>query len=774
MADAIPLKLVDNGDGTGKLVQFATGETIPLDNLAAALKLLGGLVPAAGLPYFKDNKSAALASLSDKALELLAKASTADMLKLLGAAGAGANKDITSLEGLTTALPIAQGGTGATTGLDALNGLLGARFTEQPTIAPSLLLDFVNRGTLDARMTFERMTPGTCYGPDGKLRIIAADQPRFDHDPVTRARRGLLIEEARSNQLTATQDLSRTWIGSRATALPRMGASPDGGYGANKLVEDNSSNSTHQLTQNTSFKSGWTYAFSMYAKAGERSIVQLAFNGAAFSTPQRAAFDLAKGLPGVAQGSPEIGMTPVGGGWYRIWMVAAATATGVAGCILYLTDATGAVSYSGDAMSGAYFWGGQLEVGTFPTSYIPSIEAVTARTTTATYFDQAGILRTAAAGIARQAYGFDGQRWSPAGLVVEGAATNVVLASQTFNHEKWVSGAGGSAQAVDNTTISPDGTKTAATITDSVTTEIQGLQQGLAITSSAGGQTASVYMKAGTSSIASMRFTLSGGSSVVGEVAVNLATGAAMWRGGVAGFRYLVQAVGSGWYRVSITLIDNNSGNVNANLEFRPAWASTLKDAFESTATGSIYLWGAQAEAGYYATSYIPTTTDPVTRAADSVTSTAAMREWESITLPLAGWYNFDEGTVAANWFTQLSGQSKYPWSLEGAGSLLSMYDAGQQTGMFAMAGSAVLHQVEAGRAASGRQRAAYAFAANEFALSLNGDAPVTAASAVMPQPTALRIGNRNAGDRPLNGHLRHLRYFPKRLTNTELQALSA
>jgi len=33
MADAYPLKLVDNGDGNGKLVQFASGDTIPRDNL---------------------------------------------------------------------------------------------------------------------------------------------------------------------------------------------------------------------------------------------------------------------------------------------------------------------------------------------------------------------------------------------------------------------------------------------------------------------------------------------------------------------------------------------------------------------------------------------------------------------------------------------------------------------------------------------------------------------------------------------------------------------
>lgn len=644
----------------------------------------------------------------------------------------------------------------------------------QPVVMPTLLLDFLNRKSLDGRASFARLSVATCYGPDGKLRVVPANQPRFEHDPLTGARQGLLIEESRTNLLTATQDLTRTWIGVRATALPRMGASPDGGFGASKLIEDNSGGSTHQLSQNISFNNGWTYAFSVYVKAAERTIVQLAFNGAAFSTPQRAAFNLVTGVANVAQGSPLVGIAPVGGGWYRISMIAASTSANVASCVLYLTDATGAVSYNGDAMSGAFFWGAQVEAGNFLTSYIPSSETVTARTSVATYFDQGGVLRTAAAGVARQAYGFDGQRWAPAGLVVEGAATNVVLASQTFNHEKWVSGAGGSAQAVDNTTISPDGTKNAATITDSVTNEIQGLQQGLAITSSTGGQTASLFMKAGTSSIASLRLTLSGATSVVGEVIVNLANGAAIWRGGVAGFRYLVQSVGGGWWRVSLTLIDNGSGNTNANLEIRPAWAATLKDIFESSATGNIAVWGAQLEAGYYATSYIATTTDAVTRAADSVTSAAVMREWETITLPLTGWYNFQEGTIAASWTAQASGQSKYPWSLEGPAGLLNVYDSNGQVGMFATANGATLHQQETNRVPTGPQRAAHAFTAQDFAMSLNGQGVLTANSATMPQPAALRLGNRNAGDRPLNGCLRHLRYFPKRLTNSELQALSA
>src|SRR6185503_9954569 len=57
--------------------------------------------------------------------------STADGARAnLGAAGSGANIDITSLTGLTTPLSVAQGGTGANTASNGLANLGGASLTQ--------------------------------------------------------------------------------------------------------------------------------------------------------------------------------------------------------------------------------------------------------------------------------------------------------------------------------------------------------------------------------------------------------------------------------------------------------------------------------------------------------------------------------------------------------------------------------------------------------------------------------------------------------------------
>ena len=71
-------------------------------------------------------------------------------------------------------------------------------------LPPSALrLDFVNDvftpGGFGSVITFTRASTATHFDATGALQTAAIDTPRIDHDPVTLARRGLLIEAARTN-----------------------------------------------------------------------------------------------------------------------------------------------------------------------------------------------------------------------------------------------------------------------------------------------------------------------------------------------------------------------------------------------------------------------------------------------------------------------------------------------------------------------------------------------------------------------------------------------
>jgi hypothetical protein len=61
--------------------------------------------------------------------------------------------------------------------------------------------------------TFTRASIATFVNSAGLIEVALADTPRFDHDPVTLAPKGLLLEEARTNLLTRSNNIENatTW-----------------------------------------------------------------------------------------------------------------------------------------------------------------------------------------------------------------------------------------------------------------------------------------------------------------------------------------------------------------------------------------------------------------------------------------------------------------------------------------------------------------------------------------------------------------------------------
>ena len=83
------------------------------------------------------------------------------------------------------------------------------------------------------------------------MQMAPANQPRFDHDPVTRAPLGLLIEGAATNLLWHSQDFPQTsWVKSNVGVVGGQ-AAPDGSATAAKVTPDTAS-SLHRISQ------GWT------------------------------------------------------------------------------------------------------------------------------------------------------------------------------------------------------------------------------------------------------------------------------------------------------------------------------------------------------------------------------------------------------------------------------------------------------------------------------------------------------------------------------------
>lgn len=253
-----------------------------------------------------------------------------------------------------------------------------------PDIRPSLLLDFANSGRVDPRIQCTRASAATCFGPDGKLRTVAANVPRIDYDPVTGKCLGLLVEEDRTNLFSYSHDFSQGVWAKLALAPTAVDAAlaPDGTMSAEGLVP-NTSNVNHYVDRSVvNLSAATNHCGSVYLKKGtaKDGLLRLFGTGNAMHGV-RLNFDT-----GIAtfvstneyltQGgvTTSWGAEYVGNGWWRLWVAGSPDAAAQRRLFrITLSSATGGETFEGDGVTpGVYVWGGQLEQGTFPSSYIPT------------------------------------------------------------------------------------------------------------------------------------------------------------------------------------------------------------------------------------------------------------------------------------------------------------------------------------------------------------------------------------------------------------------
>jgi hypothetical protein len=182
-----------------------------------------------------------------------------------------------------------------------------------------------------------------------------------------------------------------------------------------------------------------------------------------------------------------------------------------------------------------------------------------------------------------------------------------------------------------------------------------------------------------------------------------------------------------------------------------------------------------QLEQGAFATSVIPTTTTALTRSADVASVNT-----------LSPWYNASAGTLFAEYnipFALTSGANSRLATLLGAGGAavdeLPLFIA-QASGRAASA-NAFTGGVNAGRidalvsfTANTSNKAAYAYASNDRSVTTSGSSPtISTAAYTIPTVTTLRLGQDGGGTNNINGYLRRITYYPRRLSNADLQTIT-
>jgi hypothetical protein len=238
----------------------------------------------------------------------------------------------------------------------------------------------------DSKFTFTRASTATYFDAIGIMQTALADELRIDYDPETGECLGTLIEEARTNLLTYSEDFSNAAWGKFTSSISANATTaPDGTTTMDELIE-NSGTAEHHVRQNKTISAGEKAVFSIFAKANTRNRIQLRLlDLASTSDGANTTFDLSTGtvvVGGAFGAGTEFGngIEDCGGGIYRCWIAVKANATiTTAICDCFLIESGTTRNYAGDGTSGLYIWGAQLEAGAFPTSYIPTTTAAVTR-----------------------------------------------------------------------------------------------------------------------------------------------------------------------------------------------------------------------------------------------------------------------------------------------------------------------------------------------------------------------------------------------------------
>jgi len=220
--------------------------------------------------------------------------------------------------------------------------------------------------------TFARGSVATRINAQGLIENVASGQSRLDYPLIDGVQKGCphhILEPARTNVITYSEDFSNSsWSKGNSSITSDSIISPDGSLNADKLTAD-SSNSTHYIdTSSISFTSGVSYTVSIFVKDNNKNLV---IQGSGSVTANAfASFDLKDGF--IINESVGTGIIKnFGNGWYRCSLTFTSAAT-TSGVITFLMGETRNDSYQGDGTSGVYIYGAQLEVGSYPTSYIPT------------------------------------------------------------------------------------------------------------------------------------------------------------------------------------------------------------------------------------------------------------------------------------------------------------------------------------------------------------------------------------------------------------------
>jgi hypothetical protein len=562
----------------------------------------------------------------------------------------------------------------------------------------ALLRDAVSGQRL---VTFTRASTGTYIGSDG------------------------LVKTAATNLLVWSEDASQWLAAPNLTVTTNQTTAPDGASTADRYLETSSTSPHTQDGSAFTFVAGTLYTYSAYVKSINSRNFEIGFP--LKFTDRFAKFNLSTGAVQSVDGAMTAGIQALANGWFRCWATSTCVIDGGARVGNFVNNELFSRSYAGNTSNGIFIWGAQLEEGSTATEYLP---------TGATINSAPRITHDPTTG-------------RRLGLLVEEARTNLLLQSEDFA-TTWTN-----VQSSDNTNVAvaPDGTTTADALVDTVNSAPHNIGQNVAGLAGSTNYTFSCYMKKGSKDFSALIFNpnASWGTGNAASAYFDLVNGTVSTTSFATA---TIQALPNGWYRCTATALTAASPGTVALRVASSLTGNT--QTYTGVGDEAIYVWGAQLEVGSLATSYIPTTTTAVTRAADIPTITSGLDTSRIRTL----YAEFASPASGARGIVSLNDNS--------ANNRFGLSTSGTDPLAVAVTGGVSQASIDAGTVTADQiSKLAARFNADDFAASFNGGAEVIDTSGTMPTVDRIMLGRSQANEY-LNGPITRLIGWDRLVYNTQ------
>ena len=212
---------------------------------------------------------------------------------------------------------------------------------------------------------FDRASSATVINKDGLIETVGSGEPRVDFKDDSKG--ALKLEPSRTNLYSFSNQFDVFWSKFNLSAIPNSVTSLDGnlnGY----LLQENTSNASHDFRQNATVVSGQQYTYSVFVKksdVGQARNLSFYIGG----TNGSISFNTTNGTFFSVGSVDSYSSEDYGNGWWRLQFTDTSVSTGF-NVIAILNN--GSTIYQGDGTSGLYIYGAQLEQGSYATSYIPT------------------------------------------------------------------------------------------------------------------------------------------------------------------------------------------------------------------------------------------------------------------------------------------------------------------------------------------------------------------------------------------------------------------